>query len=111
MAEQLALYRLEPVAEPEDPRWQGTRDPATLIVRARSPGDARLVAAESERDFLETDAKPSHGASTRFASLFFDDKLYSVHEVRSSPHPREGPRGVVEGAEGPLPRQRIPGHR
>jgi hypothetical protein len=66
-------------------------------VRADSPADARVVASAAEADFLENDEKPSHGASTRFASAFRDDKLYSVFEELDSEFSPTGERCVLRG--------------
>ena len=91
------IYRLEPAAAPGDPNWDRAPRQGTVHVRADSPAEARLVASEAEADFLETDALPGDGVSTRFASAFRDDKLYDVFEDESGRFPAEGERGVVDG--------------
>jgi hypothetical protein len=68
-----------------------------VIVRARTSGDARIVAAEAELDFLDIDALPGDGNSTEFASAFRNERLYTVIEEAHSPYPTVGPREVVEG--------------
>lgn len=93
----MKIFRLDPAAAPDDPNWDRASSHGTVIVRAESPADARIVASEREDDFLDSNAKPAHGASTRFASAFRDDKLYSVTEVHDSAYPAEGPREVLEG--------------
>jgi len=72
-----------------------------VTVRALSPADARVVAAGAEVDFLDTDAKPSHGVSTEFASAFRDELLYAVAEDTSGHFPADGPREIV--AVEPIP--------
>lgn len=91
------IYKLVPVAESSDPNWRRAGGSGIVVVRADSPGDARVVASAAEPDFLDTDRKPGHGASTRFASAFRDEKLYAVIEVDNPDIAREGPREVVAG--------------
>ncbi|MGO7565561.1 hypothetical protein ACC754_42075, partial [Rhizobium johnstonii] len=45
------------------------------------PGDARIVAAALELDFMEVDAAPAEDVTTFNASAFRDDKLYTVIEI------------------------------
>ena len=89
--ESLNIYRLEPVAAPDDPRWQNAPAHGTVVVAARTAGDARVVAAGAELDFLEVDALPAEGVSTLNASAFRDEKLYTVIEVG------RGLQGLVRG--------------
>lgn len=93
----LNVYRLVPDAAASDPNWDLAGPAGDVVVRAHSPADARIVAAEAETDFLDVPAKPGDGVSTSFASVFRDDKLYTVVEDTAGKHPREGPRGVIEG--------------
>jgi hypothetical protein len=95
------IYRLEPTAAPGDPNWDLATSHGTVIVRAESPADARIVASEAEADFLDSNALPADDKSTRFASAFRNDKLYSVSEVADSTHSPEGPRKVLEGEISP----------
>jgi len=94
---ELKLFRLVPVAAKDDPEWSRATYHGEVVVRARSPADARIVAAAAKTDFLDIDAKPSHGVSTEFASAFRDDKLYTVIEDTSGRFPVEGERDVVAG--------------
>ncbi|QCL97993.1 hypothetical protein CFBP7129_25685 (plasmid) [Agrobacterium tumefaciens] len=89
--ESLNIYRLEPVAAPDDPRWQNAPAHGTVVVAARTAGDARVVAAGAELDFLEVDALPAEDVSTLNASAFRDEKLYTVIEVG------RGLQGLVRG--------------
>ncbi|KXF79142.1 hypothetical protein ATN84_05265 [Paramesorhizobium deserti] len=97
MMEQLKIFRLVPIAEANDPRWDNSPYQGEVVVRARSPADARLVASEAERDFLDIGAKLSDDASTRTWSAFRDDKLYTVIENESGAFPTEGPRKILQG--------------
>jgi len=91
------IYRLEPDAAPDDPNWDRAPSHGIVIVRADSPADARIVASYAETDFPEVGAKPGDDVSTRFASAFRDDKLYSVVEDLSGKYPDEGERAVLQG--------------
>ncbi|MFC6486946.1 hypothetical protein [Nitratireductor sp. GCM10026969] len=101
--EVLRIYRLVPDAAETDPNWDLAAPAGEVVVRARSPADARIVAAQAETDFLDLPAKPGDGVSTSFASAFRDDKLYRVIEDDSGIYPRTGPRGVLEGLTRPDP--------
>jgi hypothetical protein len=92
------IFRLEPTARPDDPRWELAPSHGVVIVRAISPADARIVAAAAEDDFLDIRAKPGDDASTRSASAFRDEKLYSVMEDVSGRFPDEGERGLLDGS-------------
>jgi hypothetical protein len=95
------IYRLEPYEGPDGPSWQRAPWQGTVIVRADSAADARILAAEAEDDFLEAPVKPEYGVSTRFASSFRDEKLYHVVEDLSGRYPNDGPREVIEGPANP----------
>ncbi|MGN6552017.1 MAG: hypothetical protein ACTHJ3_19285 [Pararhizobium sp.] len=93
----LSLYRLKPIAQENDPRWDMASYQGEVVVRAYSPGDARVVAAEAETDYLDVAAAPGHGTSTKMASAFRDDKLYTVLDEPPGDFPSEGERTVVSG--------------
>ena len=88
---ELHAYRLVPAAGPEDPNWDLAPNHGVVEVNALSPADARIVAAEAEVDFLDTGAMPGDGTTTRHASAFRTDKLYSVERIG----PAKGSRGMV----------------
>lgn len=93
----MRIYRLVPDAIETDPNWDLAELVGEVVVRAFSPADARIVAAEAEVDFLDVPAKPGDGVSTSFASAFRDNKLYRVVEDDTSAFPRQGPRAVLSG--------------
>lgn len=95
--ETLKLYRLVPVAAPDDPNWDNAGNQGEILVRAFSPADARITAAEAELDFTEIDSLPAEGNSTRDASAFRNERLYTVIEETAASDADGGPRGVVEG--------------
>jgi hypothetical protein len=95
--EELQIYRLVPIASPDDPHWENRPPQGEVIVRARSTGDARLVANSAELDFTDVDALPAEGTSTDMASPFRSEKLYTVILDDSGKYPNAGERGVVEG--------------
>ncbi|NEJ83081.1 hypothetical protein GR268_42120, partial [Rhizobium leguminosarum] len=90
------IYRLEPIAAPDDPRWDNSPGHGTVVVAARTPGDARIVAAARELDFMEVDAAPAEDVTTVNASAFRDDKLYTVIEIDRNR--RDVTRGILDGA-------------
>lgn len=95
MTEELRRYRLVPIAAPDDPSWQNAPSHGEVVVCARTAGDARIVAEEAELDFLEIDASPAEDKSTKMASAFRNEKLYTVILEGSGLSCRE--RGVVSG--------------
>ncbi|MBU0739324.1 MAG: hypothetical protein KJ981_11315 [Alphaproteobacteria bacterium] len=96
--ELLSIYRLEPIAAPDDPRWDNAPGHGVVTVAARSTGDARLVAASQELDYMEIDAKPAEDVTTGMASAFRSEKLYTVIEIARD---RQGlTRGLIEGEIG-----------
>jgi len=62
---------------------------------ARTAGDARIVAASRELDFMEIDAAPAEDVTTSNASAFRDDKLYTVVELERGRSDLK--RGVLGG--------------
>jgi hypothetical protein len=96
LGEALNIYRLEPIASPNDPRWDNSPGHGIVVVAARTSGDARIVAASRELDFMEVDAAPADDVTTFNASAFRDDKLYTVIEID---HGRlDLYRGIIEGS-------------
>ena len=94
-AELLNIYRLVPIAEAHDPRWDNSPYQGEVVVAARTTGDARIVAAERELDFMEIDSAPAEGVTTSPASAFRSEKLYTVIEVEHAR--RDLRRGVLKG--------------
>jgi hypothetical protein len=95
VGEPLGIYRLEPIAAPDDPRWANSPGHGVVVVAARTTGDARIVAASRELDFMEVDAAPADDVTTTNASAFRDDKLYTVIEIDRNRS--DVARGVLEG--------------
>lgn len=91
----LNVYRLVPSAPPDDPRWDNAHNHGEIVVAARGAGDARIVAAGRELDFMDVDAAPAEDVTTANASAFRDDKLYSVIEIERGRGDLR--RGVLEG--------------
>src|SRR5689334_16186222 len=94
-SEMLNIYRLEPIAAPDDPRWDNAPGHGVIVVAARTPGDARIVAAARELDFMEVDAAPAEDVTTTNASAFRNDKLYTVIEIDRNR--RDLKRGILDG--------------
>ncbi|TXI00155.1 MAG: hypothetical protein E6Q76_18850 [Rhizobium sp.] len=98
MDEPLKLYRLVPIAAADDPNWLDAKSHGEVLVAARTAGDARIVASERELDFMDIDAAPAEDKTTKMASVFRNEKLYTVIEVNNGKEYHE--RGVVEGSIG-----------
>jgi hypothetical protein len=98
MTDDLKLYRLVPIAAPGDPNWDNAPSHGEVVVAARTAGDARIVAAEAELDFLEIDSSPAEDKSTLMASAFRNEKLYTV--IEELPRTHLSKRGVVSGRIG-----------
>jgi hypothetical protein len=79
--ELLNAYRLVPITEAHDPRWGNSPYQGEVVVAARTTGDARIVAAERELDFMEIDSAPAEDVTTSNASAFRFKKLYTVIEL------------------------------
>ncbi len=102
MTEQpLGVFRLVPKAPPDDSGWDLAPNQGEVVVRAHSPADARVVAAEAEGDFPELNAKPADGVRTAPASAFRDVRLYAVVEEKGEGFDANGARGVIEGRPDP----------
>jgi hypothetical protein len=95
VGEPLNVYRLVPVAAANDPRWDNSPSQGEVVVAARTTGDARIVASAKELDFIEVDAAPADDVTTRNASAFRSDKLYTVIEIDRGR--RDLQRGVLVG--------------
>lgn len=93
--EVLNVYKLIPIAAPNDLRWQNSPGHGVVLVAARSSGDARIVAAGRELDFMEIDAAPAEDVTTSNASAFRSEKLYTVLEVEKGR--TDLARGVLSG--------------
>lgn len=93
---QTHIYRLHPLAAPDDPGWSLHAWRGEVLVRAQTAGDARLVAAEAEAG-SRTPREENDDVHSIRTSAFIDDKLYGVTLVESSRHSSDGPRGVLEG--------------
>jgi hypothetical protein len=94
--EPLNIYRLEPVASPRDPRWDNAPGHGVITVAARTAGDARIVAASQEADFVDVASAPAEDVTTLNASAFRDEKLYTVIETE---HGRSDvQRGLINGS-------------
>ncbi|TVS00185.1 MAG: hypothetical protein EA406_01355 [Rhodospirillales bacterium] len=89
----MPIWILEPVADPQDPRWQGRRRFDRVVVRAPSAAFARVLAEpldtpERVLEFGEEDPRTGSG--------FKDEKLYRAIADADGDYPPEGPPGVLE---------------
>ncbi len=96
----MGLWVLEPVADPDDPRWQGRTQFRRVVVRAATPAFARLVAKN-----LDTPDRPLQFGQqdAHLGSGFKDEKLYRVVPYRGDAYPAEGNDAVLEATSAELP--------
>ena len=76
----MPLWRLLPVADPDDSRWLDHPVWREVLVRAPSAAFARQAAGALERDL---EAAPAGNECPSFKSAFEDEKLYQV--IRLTP--------------------------
>lgn len=92
--ETLGLYRLVPIAAVNDPNWDIAPSHGELLVAARTTGDARVVAAAFEVNYMKDNSMPGESIAAMGASAFRNEKLYTVIEIDR--HRIDLDRGVVE---------------
>lgn len=93
----MAIFRLYPLAEPGASNWDIAQNQGEVLVRARTSGDARLVAAEAEAALARRHDENDDIYSIR-SSAFTDEKLYGVQQISDSGLDPEGERGLLAGA-------------
>lgn len=89
----MPLWKIEPVADPDDARWLDHKIWREVIVRAPTAALARLAAARMELDHV---TPPAGNEEPSARSAFEDEKLYAVREIEP-----EGAGGSVENAGRP----------
>ena len=92
----MPLYRLVPIAAPDDTNWDRALNQGEVVVRARSSGEARAIAALEEAEAAA--GEPALATTQVRASAFMDDKLYGVEDETGGAWPADGEPGVVDGA-------------
>ena len=88
-AEKLNIYRLEPAADLDDPRWDNAPNDGVVRVRAHSAADARMVAAARDGRYrmTEPDQIPANARRTYFETAQGSPDLLLVKpEVRALVH-------------------------
>jgi hypothetical protein len=88
------IYRLIPGAPRDDHNWRRAVHQGEIVVRARSSGEARALAARAEAQAAGV-RQPSTGQV--LASAFTDPVLYFTRLDDRGAFPDEGPVGVVSG--------------
>ncbi|WP_127145497.1 hypothetical protein [Pelagibacterium montanilacus] len=84
------LYRLIPRIAPTSWLWQGRTNYGVVLVRAGSDADARLVAAQAERERLGAGSPDPR-------CVFLDDQVYDVQPDRLGVYQLDGLKMVVTG--------------
>ena len=105
----MALWRIRPVADLADTRWQDHAIYDNVVVRADTPAMARIVAAAIDYE-NEKGEPPTGNESGTFSSAFLDEKLYQVQPLCDSEADSygawDGPPEVLD-ARTLLSRQRL----
>ena len=78
MTPDLRVFRLVPAAAPTDAGWELSPFTGEVVVCARSPGEARAVAASEEAGMLAENRANFDQGVVREASAFTNTNLYSV---------------------------------
>lgn len=94
LGETLGVYELVPIAALDDPNWDIAPSRGKMLVAARTTGDARVVAAAFEGNFMKVAPMPGESVATMGASAFRNEKLYTVIEIDRDRRDLE--RGVME---------------
>jgi hypothetical protein len=79
--ETLGVYRLVPIAALNDHNWDLAPSWGNALVAARTTGDARVVAAAFECNFMKIKSASGESIATMGASAFRNEKLYTVIEI------------------------------
>lgn len=85
----MAVWQIQPVTHPSDPRWQGGRVWEEVIVRAPTAAFARVIAARLE---VDPNARGVGNESLSPESGFTDQKLYWVRRLDGAADHRFGDR-------------------
>lgn len=89
------VYRLVPIAPPDDPNWDRAINRGEIVVLARSSGEARAIAAIADSD---TDNGIAKITTQVAASAVLDSKLYGLrHEGVAAESDRTGTARVLSG--------------
>ncbi len=93
----MKLWKLTPIARPDDTRWQDFPIFAEVVVRAETAAMARAQAAPLESDGGDP---PSGNESLSHGSRLADEKMYLCQEIDASEaeargFSADGERGVV----------------
>jgi len=91
------IYRLKPIAAPDDQNWDRAFNQGEIVVRAPSSGEARAIAALAEARARGMQGPPRITTEVS-ASAFLDEKLYGVTDVLDGSFLADGPPGVVAGS-------------
>lgn len=89
----MPVYRLVPIAAPDDPNWDRALNQGEVVVRASSSGEARAIAALEEAR-AAIGKMPQSTTQVR-ASALRDEKLYAVRDDHSGEFPAAGPVQVL----------------
>jgi hypothetical protein len=86
----LSLWKIEPIARAEDPRWLDHPRFERLVVRAETAAEARQIAAAEE---IGEDTDAVGNESLGDAAGFKDEKLYRVMPLADEERGTLSPEG------------------
>ncbi len=88
----MPLWRIEAVADVDDPVWQDRAQWEWVVVRAASPAFARTLATGLD---TPSDVHRYGVENANLGSGFSSEKLYRVMQDTSGAYEEQGPDGVV----------------
>ncbi|MCD7059802.1 hypothetical protein [Pelagibacterium xiamenense] len=91
------IYRLYPVAGRGTSNWDIAANRGEVVVRARTTGDARLVAAEAEARSAGDGRHENDDVYSVRSSAFTDEKMYGVQRIETPQYAEDGDRMVLSG--------------
>ncbi|WP_373085498.1 hypothetical protein [Sneathiella sp.] len=75
----MSIWKLSPIAHPDDPHWKEYKYKEPLLVEAKEAGAARLRATRWYKEQFQGD--PSKKIQQFYRSAFDDEKLYEVRRL------------------------------
>jgi hypothetical protein len=92
------LWRLRPIADPDDPRWLNAPIWNEVVVAAETSGEARFLASQWEAAVVQHDPESdvAGGTAMDYPSALADPTLYELTEVEGALSDTAGIVGMPE---------------
>jgi hypothetical protein len=96
------LWRLRPIAEPDDARWLNAPIWKEVVVAAETSGEARFLASQWEAAEVQhnPDSDVAGGTAMAYSSALADPALYDLSEVEGALSDSAGIVGMPERLTG-----------